>query len=200
MTLDPAQDGREPVDGPPSASAESAAAPSPADSDVKTPSADAPRPDHLTLFVDGASSGNPGPAGAGALVKDDAGTTLLEKARAFGPATNNVAEYQSLILGLELATTLRPHRLTICSDSELMVRQVAGQYRVKATHLKPLLAEVRRRLVPFEQVEIRHIPREKNTEADALSRKGIEMARKIDADLPADARKSPTSAKAFRLK
>ena len=160
----------------------------------------AKRPDHLLLYVDGASSGNPGPAGAGALVKDPDGTTLLEKARAFGPATNNVAEYQSLILGLELAATLKPRRLTIRSDSELMVRQVAGQYRVKALHLKPLLLQVRRLIAPFESVEIQHIPREKNAEADALSRKALEKARKVDADLPPDARKSPASAKVFRLK
>jgi ribonuclease HI len=166
----------------------------------RKPPAGPARPEHLIVYVDGASSGNPGPAGAGAVVKDDDGTTLLEKARAFGPATNNVAEYQSLLLGLELAATLRPRHLTIRSDSELMVRQVAGQYRVKAPHLKPLLAQARRLLAPFDSVEIQHIPREKNTEADALSRKALEKARAVDAELPPDARKSPASAKAFRLK
>ncbi len=93
-------------------------------------------PEHLLLYVDGACSGNPGPCGSAAILKDPDGTTVLERARAFGPATNNVAEYQAVILGLELAAELKPRRLTIRSDSELMVRQLAGQYRVKAPHLE----------------------------------------------------------------
>jgi len=154
---------------------------------------------HLFLYVDGAASGNPGPAGASAIVKDEDGTTLLEKARAFGPATNNVAEYQGLLLGLELAAQLKPNILTIRSDSELLVRQVAGQYKVRAPHLKPLLREARRLLAPFATVEIEHIPRTRNTEADKLARKALEKARKVDAELPPEARKTPREKK-FRIK
>jgi ribonuclease HI len=156
-------------------------------------------PPHLLLYVDGACSGNPGPCGSAALLKTPDGVTILERARAFGPATNNVAEYQAVILGLEMAAELRPERLTIRSDSELMVRQIAGQYKVKATHLKPLYDQVMRLLRPLKNVEIEHIPREKNTEADKLSKIAVEKARKVDAGIPAEARKSPAT-KTFRLK
>ena len=154
---------------------------------------------HLILYVDGACSGNPGPCGSAAILKADDGTTLLEKARAFGPGTNNEAEYQAVILGLKLAAELRPRRLTIRSDSELMVRQVAGQYRVKAPNLKPLIQQVRRLLEPFESVEIEAIPRRDNAEADKLARKAVEKARAVDAALPPEARKKP-KAKTFKLK
>jgi ribonuclease HI len=156
-------------------------------------------PVHLFLYVDGACSGNPGPCGSAAILKDAEGTTLLERARAFGPATNNVAEYQAVILGLELAAELKPERLTIRSDSELLVRQLAGEYKVKAPHLKPLYRQVMRLLEPFESVEIEHIPREKNTEADKLSKKAVEKARQVDATIPPEARKKPRT-KTFRLK
>ena len=169
--------------------------PPPADSPQQPPK----KPRHLFLYVDGAASGNPGPAGAAALVKDAEGERLLEKARAFGPATNNVAEYQALLLGLELAAQLKPDFLTIRSDSELLVRQVAGQYKVRAPHLKPLLQEVKRLLAPFETVEIEHISRGQNAEADKLARKALDKARKVDAQIPPDARKKPHT-KTFRLK
>ena len=154
---------------------------------------------HLFLYVDGAASGNPGPAGAAAVLKDAEGETLLEKAKAFGPATNNVAEYQGLLIGLELAAQLKPDLLTIRSDSELMVRQVAGQYKVRAPHLKPLLRQVKRLLAPFSTVEIEHIPRACNAEADKLARKALEKSRQVDAAIPPDSRKSGP-AKKFRLK
>ena len=156
-------------------------------------------PVHLILYVDGACSGNPGPCGSAAIVKDEEGTTLLEKARAFGPGTSNEAEYQALILGLQTAAELRPDRLTIRSDSELLVRQVAGQYRVKAHHLKPLHTRAMRLLAPFKAVEIEHIRRQDNADADKLSRIAVEKARKVDATIPPAARKVPVQ-KTFRLK
>ena len=174
-----------------------------ADQSPETVQPQRPEPDGaaapLFLYVDGACSGNPGPCGSAAVLKDADGTVLMEKARAFGPATNNVAEYQAVILGLELAADLRPQHLTIRSDSELLVRQVAGQYKVRAPHLKPLLRQVQRLLGPFETVEIEHIPRGQNTEADKLARKALEKARKVDATLPPEARKKPQS-KTFKLK
>jgi ribonuclease HI len=169
------------------------------EADAKPPAGESSRPEHLVLYVDGACSGNPGPCGSAAILKDPDGTTLLERMRAFGPATNNVAEYQAVILGLEMAAELRPRRLTIRSDSELMVRQLAGEYRIKAPHLKPLYNQAMRLLQPFENVEVEHIPREKNTEADKLSKKAVEKARAVDATIPADARKQPHT-KTFRLK
>ena len=154
---------------------------------------------HLIVYVDGASSGNPGPCGCAAVVKTPGGETVLEKGRAFGPATNNVAEYQGLLLGLEVAATLRARRLTIRSDSELLVRQLAGEYKVRSPHLKPLWRQARGMLAPFEMVEIEHIPRTANNEADALARKALEKARQVDAELPPEARKQPKR-KTFRLK
>jgi len=157
------------------------------------------RPDHLIVYVDGASSGNPGPCGAACVVKTPDGETVLDRARAFGPATNNVAEYQGVILGLETAAILRPRRLTIRSDSLLMVRQLAGEYRVKSPGLKPLVRQARSLLAPFESVEIEHIGRGQNAEADALARKALERSREVDAKLPPEARKHAPP-KSFRLK
>jgi ribonuclease HI len=173
----------------------------PADAPPDTSAGDATKrpPPHLVLYVDGACSGNPGPCGSAAIIKDAAGDTLLEKARAFGPGTNNEAEYQALILGLETAANLVPCHITVRSDSELLVRQVAGQYRIKAPNLKPLLRRVQRLLEPFESVEIQHVPRTQNKEADALARKAVEKARVVDAQLPPEARKTPQP-KTFRLK
>jgi ribonuclease HI len=161
--------------------------------------AESKAPVHLLLYVDGACSGNPGPCGSAAIIKDEGGTTLLEKMLAFGPGTNNEAEYKALILGLEHAAQLKPDHLTIRSDSELMVRQVAGQYRIKAEHLKPLHTQVMRLLAPFKSVEIEHIRRELNTEADKLSKVAVEKACKMNATIPATARKVPTH-KTFKLK
>jgi ribonuclease HI len=98
-----------------------------------------------------------------------------------------------------MAAELKVPRLVIRSDSELLVRQVAGQYRVKAQHLRPLYEKVRRLLAPFQSVEIEHIPRTQNTEADKLSKKAVEKARQVDAQIPADVRKTPQT-KTFRLK
>jgi len=154
---------------------------------------------HLVVDVDGASSGNPGPCGCAAVAKTPDGQTVLEKARAFGPATNNVAEYQALILGLEVAATLNARHLTIRSDSQLLVRQLAGQYKVRSPHLRPLWRQARAMLTPFETVEIEQISRDQNKQADALARKALQKARQVDAELPPDARKHPPQ-KTFRLK
>jgi ribonuclease HI len=156
-------------------------------------------PPHLYLYVDGASSGNPGPAGAAAILKDKEGDTLLEKARAFGPATSNVAEYQALILGLEMATQVMPQRLTIRSDSQLLVRQLAGEYRIKAAKLKALYNQVRRLLAPLKAVEIEHISRTQNADADKLARKACLKAKEVHASLPPDARRTGPG-KTYRLK
>jgi len=156
-------------------------------------------PGYLVVYIDGASSGNPGPCGCAAVVKTPDGETLLEKARAFGPATNNVAEYQGLILGLQAAATLKPRHLTIRSDSQLIVRQLAGRYKVRSPLLKPLWRQARGMLAPFETVEIEHIPRQDNKEADALARKALQTARQMDADLPPEARKRAPP-KSYRLK
>ena len=110
-----------------------------------------------------------------------------------------MAEYQGLILALKAAAELRPLKLTIRSDSQLLVRQIAGQYKVRAPHLKPLWREARSLLAPFDEVEIEHISRNLNTEADALAGKALEKAREVDAELPPEARKHPKQ-QTFRLK
>jgi len=139
------------------------AEPEPPDPPATPPAGQPPR--HLLVYIDGASSGNPGPCGAACVVKTPDGETVLDRARAFGPATNNVAEYQALLLGLETAAQLRPRHLTIRSDSQLLVRQLAGRYKVRSPGLKPLHRQARRMLEPFETVEIEHIGREMNKEA-----------------------------------
>ncbi|MDP6380302.1 MAG: ribonuclease HI family protein, partial [Phycisphaerae bacterium] len=135
-----------------------------------------PRKLHLTICTDGGSKGNPGPSAAAAVIKDDDGDVLLDGARFLGNTTNNVAEYRGLILGLELAAELKPTAVTIKSDSQLLVRQMAGQYKVKSPALKPLIVQVQRMLGEFESVEIAHVPRGQNTEADLLVQKAIAKA------------------------
>jgi len=167
--------------------------------DEAPPSPASRRPEHLVVYIDGASSGNPGPCGAACLVKTPDGQTLLERARAFGPATNNVAEYQALLLSLETAAELGPRRLTIRSDSQLLVRQMAGRYKVRSPGLKTLYRRAVEMLAPFETVEIEHIGRAENKEADALARKALEKAREVDAHLPPEARRHAPP-RTFRLK
>lgn len=123
----------------------------------------------LTLYADGGSRGNPGPAGAGAYLVDENGSELAKLHQYLGETTNNVAEYQGLIIGLEAAVKHQAQTLTVLLDSQLIVRQLNGQYRVKQPHLKPLFAQAKELLRQIPQVEIKHIPREENTEADQLA-------------------------------
>ena len=121
-----------------------------------------------TLFADGGSRGNPGPAASGAVLLD-AGGMLLEEASAYlGIATNNVAEWTALCLGLEAAVRRGIRRIAIRLDSELVVKQVRGEYRVKHAHLQPLHRRAMTLLRRFEHVDIRHVPRKQNAQADRL--------------------------------
>jgi ribonuclease HI len=128
---------------------------------------------HFYLFTDGASRGNPGPAGAGAVIKNQEGEVLLEKSQFLGRATNNEAEYRALILGLESAKELEPEKLTCLSDSQLVVSQLIGKYRVKKEHLRKLLVKVRRVEKFCPDVIYKHIPREKNKMADKLANEAL---------------------------
>ncbi|GBE36985.1 14.7 kDa ribonuclease H-like protein [bacterium BMS3Bbin07] len=124
------------------------------------------------IFSDGASSGNPGPAGIGVVVIiGDKKITLSEP---IGNATNNVAEYRALIRGLETALKHRAEALWICLDSELIVRQLTGLYRVKNEGLIPLYKKVRAILEKFKGYNITHIPRAENSEADSLAKKAVQ--------------------------
>ena len=127
------------------------------------------------LHCDGASRGNPGPAGAGAVLCDPQGEVKARLARYLGETTNNVAEYQALLLGLELARQLKVSRLQVFADSELLVRQLTGRYRVKAPHLLPLWQKAVNELRKFDTWAISHVPREENLLADELANQGIDQ-------------------------
>jgi ribonuclease HI len=122
----------------------------------------------LIVNVDGGARGNPGPAAIGAVVQDADGEVLLERGERIGKATNNVAEYRALLLGIELAAELGAGELELIGDSELIVRQVKGEYKVKDATLRELHAEVGRALRHFHDWSIRHVRRAENAEADRL--------------------------------
>lgn len=128
----------------------------------------------VRVYCDGASRGNPGPAGAGAVVTDPTGAVVARVGRFLGEATNNVAEYQGLLLGLAKARELGATEVEIVADSELLVRQIDGAYRVKHPNLRPLHAEVMEALQAFERWSARHVPRERNAEADTMSNRAID--------------------------
>jgi ribonuclease HI len=120
------------------------------------------------LFADGGSRGNPGPAASAAVLLDPGGELIEEIGAYLGVATNNVAEWTALVLGLEAAAKRGIRRLGVRLDSELVVKQLGGEYRVKHSGLQPLYARARRLLRDFAEVEIRHVPRKQNALADAL--------------------------------
>jgi ribonuclease HI len=129
---------------------------------------------HLIVYCDGAARGNPGPAGAGALLIAADGTVVDEIARGLGETTNNVAEYTAAILGLERASELGADEVTLRSDSQLLVNQLTGRYRVRTEHLVPLHRRVRDLAQRFSRVRFEHIPRERNGEADRLANEGVD--------------------------
>jgi ribonuclease HI len=122
----------------------------------------------LTVNVDGGARGNPGPAAIGAVVRGADGEVLEERGERIGRATNNVAEYRALLLGIELAAALGASELELIGDSELIVRQVEGKYKVKDATMKELHGEVKSALRPFDNWSIRHVRREHNADADRL--------------------------------
>jgi ribonuclease HI len=131
-------------------------------------------PSFHILHADGGSRGNPGPAGAGAALLDCAGQEVALLKRYLGVTTNNVAEYQGLILGLEAALARGIERLEVRLDSELLVRQLQGRYKVKAPHLLPLYQEAKSLLARFASARLTHIPRAQNALADALANQAMD--------------------------
>ena len=125
------------------------------------------------LRSDGGARGNPGPAGAGFVIQVG-GDTICRGGRFLGSCTNNVAEYEALIWGLENVHALGHARVTVFADSELLVKQVNGQYRVKNEGLKPLFLRALTLLRGFESYEVRHVRRELNKEADALANEAMD--------------------------
>lgn len=122
----------------------------------------------LTVNVDGGARGNPGPAAIGVVIRDPEGRIIDEHGERIGEATNNVAEYRALIRGIQRAAELGATELELVGDSELVVRQVEGRYKVKKPGLKPLHAEAKEALSAFDTWSIRHVRREMNAEADRL--------------------------------
>ncbi len=140
-------------------------------------------PPALQLHVDGASRGNPGEAGFGVQVTTKEGTAVASLYGYLGRATNNVAEYQALLHGLRFALAQGTREVAVLSDSELLVRQLGGRYRVKSPGLLPLYREAQELIARFERVRVEHVPRELNREADALANRAVdERASKLDPD------------------
>ena len=125
----------------------------------------------LLVYADGGARGNPGPAAIGAVVLDpstDPPTRLATVSERIGVATNNVAEYRALVAALEAARQFPAQRMRLRLDSQLLVRQLEGSYRVKQPHLRPYFEHSKALLSEYEDVDIAHVRREENTEADAL--------------------------------
>jgi ribonuclease HI len=128
----------------------------------------------LILFTDGAARGNPGPAGAGVCVLDASGKEVAHIRRYLGDATNNVAEYSALVVGLERARELGAREVEVRSDSELLVRQMIGKYRVRNENLREFFERAKQLEASFERVEYTHVPRDENVVADRLANEAID--------------------------
>lgn len=128
----------------------------------------------LTVNVDGGARGNPGPAAIGVVVRGPGGEVLEERGERIGRATNNVAEYRALLRGIELAAAHDAEALELIGDSELVVRQIEGRYKVKDAGLRELHAEAKRALRGFEDWSIRHVRRAENADADRLVNQALD--------------------------
>jgi probable phosphoglycerate mutase len=129
-----------------------------------------------TAYTDGGSRGNPGPAGYGVRIEDGSGTLIQELYESLGITTNNVAEYRGLLAALRWAREHGVTSLRICSDSELLVKQMKGVYRVKSPGLQPLYEQARQLAGEIGQVRFEHVRREQNSEADRLANKAMDEA------------------------
>lgn len=128
----------------------------------------------VTAFCDGGARGNPGPAGFGVYIEDERGEKVAELSEYLGIRTNNFAEYSGLLAALEFALRHHHPRLRVVSDSELMVKQIKGQYKVKSPGLRPLYDEAKRRIAGLESFQIQHVLRNKNREADRLANEAMD--------------------------
>lgn len=128
----------------------------------------------LVVNVDGGARGNPGPAAIAAVVQGADGEVLEERGERIGEATNNVAEYRALLLGIERAAALGASELELVGDSELVVKQMKGEYKVKDAGMRKLHAEAKRALRGFDGWSIRHVRREQNAEADRLVNEALD--------------------------
>jgi ribonuclease HI len=151
-----------------------------------TPAADANRVKSgksgwINAHCDGGARGNPGPAGYGAVIQDDHGTILAELSEFLGMRTNNFAEYSGLLACLQYALDHHHTRLRVVSDSELMVKQIQGKYKVNSPDLRPLWQEAKNRIARLEAFEISHALRHKNKDADRLANQAMDRGMKRPA-------------------
>ncbi len=128
------------------------------------------------IHVDGGSRGNPGPAAAGAVLRTPDGVVVDEASRTIGRASNNVAEYEAVLLGLERARALGATEVELVNDSELIAKQLNGRYKVKHVDMKPLYARAREALGGFDRWSIRSVPRAQNADADRLVNAALDAA------------------------
>ena len=135
----------------------------------------------LEIFTDGACLGNHGPAGIGVVIRHN-GAVIKEISKPIGQATNNIAEYTALIYALQEALILKAEEVLAKADSQLMCEQIAGTYAVRQAHIKPLFEQVKRLAMGFKRFRLEHVPREKNAEADRLSRKAVKNGKQSDQD------------------
>jgi probable phosphoglycerate mutase len=128
----------------------------------------------ITAYIDGGARGNPGPAGYGVHIRDAKGTVLAELHGALGTATNNAAEYNGLLAALKWAIENGHREVMIRSDSELLVKQMRGEYKVRHPGLQPLYVRARLLVLELDRVEVEHVRREENKDADRLSNVGMD--------------------------
>ncbi len=145
---------------------------------VETPAAPAPvsaATHHVVqIFSDGAARGNPGPAGAGAVVRTTDGKVIARLGKFLGVQTNNVAEYEGLIIGLQKALEMGAREVHVFADSLLVISQLRGEWKIKHPGLRPLYDKARVLITRFDRATLRHVPREQNKEADEMSNRAID--------------------------
>jgi ribonuclease HI len=129
---------------------------------------------HLEIFIDGASRGNPGPAAAAFIIKDGSGVEVARRSFFIGENTNNTAEYFALTLALDEAKRLGASEVVVRSDSELIVKQMTGEYRIKNSNLKLFFKKARNLAARFEQADFVHVSRSENKEADRLANRELD--------------------------
>jgi ribonuclease HI len=147
-------------------------------------------------YTDGGSRGNPGPSGFGVVILGEDGTVLGELSEFLGMRTNNFAEYSGLLAALEFALAKGNSRLRVVSDSELMVKQIRGQYRVQSPDLRPLYEEAKRRIAKLEAFQIEHVLRGKNKKADELANQAMDRGMRRKPEVKAASFGSPVATEA----
>jgi formyltetrahydrofolate-dependent phosphoribosylglycinamide formyltransferase len=139
-------------------------------------------PDQIIIYTDGGSRGNPGPSAAAFTLTDDKGKQIAAKAFYLGENTNNVAEYTAVLKALECAKQYNTPKISVFSDSELLVQQLKGKYKVKSENILPLFEQVRTMLLEFDSYEIKHITRDKNSKADELVNQALNLQKDVDIE------------------